>query len=262
MAAGIFLREALEAVLILITLLSVVRTMGNPRAIYYIHGGWISAFTVGIVCWFFSGWVVGISGLRRELLEGSISLFAVAVLLYFGFWLHRKTEIGRWRVFINELVKSALDNKKLFGLATVAFMGVFREAFETVLFLRAVSIESPGQELALGLGVISSFSVVLLFATIALKYSAKLPLKKLFDLSSFMMVFLAFILIGKSVHAFQEAGVITVSRVGISLRVDWLGLFPTLENLVPQILLVLMGSLIWLKPKLESLAKQTTGLKS
>ena len=261
-AAGIFLREALEAVLILITLLSVVRTMGNPRAIYYIHGGWISAFTVGIVCWFFSGWVVGISGLRRELLEGSISLFAVAVLLYFGFWLHRKTEIGRWRVFINELVKSALDNKKLFGLATVAFMGVFREAFETVLFLRAVSIESPGQELALGLGVIASFSVVLLFATIALKYSAKLPLKKLFNLSSFMMVFLAFILIGKSVHAFQEAGVITISRVGLTFRVDWLGLFPTFENLVPQILLVLMGSLIWLKPKLESLAKQTTGLKS
>lgn len=261
-AAGIFLREALEAALILITLLSVVRTMAHPRAVYFIHGGWISAFTVGIICWVFSGWVVGISGLRRELLEGSISLFAVAILLYFGFWLHRKTEVGKWRVFINQLVKSALDNKKLFGLASVAFMGVFREAFETVLFLRAVSIESPGQEVALGLGVIASFSVVLLVATIALKYSARLPLRQLFSLSSFMMVFLAFILIGKSVHAFQEAGVITISRVGISFRVDWLGLFPTLENLVPQILLILIGTLIWLKPKLESLAKQTTTLRS
>ncbi|MSP19707.1 MAG: c-type cytochrome [Bdellovibrionales bacterium] len=261
-AAGIFLREALEAALILITLLSVVRTMAHPRAVYFIHGGWISAFTVGIICWVFSGWVVGISGLRRELLEGSISLFAVAILLYFGFWLHRKTEVGKWRVFINQLVKSALDNKKLFGLASVAFMGVFREAFETVLFLRAVSIESPGQEVALGLGVIASFSVVLLVATIALKYSARLPLRQLFSLSSFMMVFLAFILIGKSVHAFQEAGVITISRVGISFRIDWLGLFPTLENLVPQILLILIGTLIWLKPKLESLAKQTTTLRS
>jgi high-affinity iron transporter len=261
-AAGIFLREALEAALLLITLLGVVKTLGNPKARYFIHGGWISAFLVGVISWFFSGWVVKISGLRRELLEGSISLLAVGVLLYFGFWLHRKTEIGKWRSFINDLVKNALDNKKLAGLAVVAFMGVFREAFETVLFLRALLIECPGQDWALGFGVLIAFIFVLVASALAVKYSARLPLKQLFSFSSAMMVFLAFVLIGKSVHAFQEAGLISSTPISGMLRIDLLGLFPTAENLIPQTALILVTAFIWMKPKIEGLFKETTPVKS
>jgi len=261
-AAGIFLREALEAALLLITLLGVVKTLGNPRARYFIHGGWISAFCVGLVSWFFSGWVVKISGLRRELLEGSISLLAVGVLLYFGFWLHRKTEIGKWKSFINDLVKNALDNKKLVGLAVVAFMGVFREAFETVLFLRALLIECPGQDWALGFGVLIAFIFVLVASALAVKYSARLPLKQLFSFSSAMMVFLAFVLIGKSVHAFQEAGLVSSTPIEGMLRIDLLGLFPTAENLIPQAALILVTVFLWMKPKIEGLLKARTPVKS
>lgn len=261
-AGGIFLREALEAALLLITLLGVVKTLGNPKARYFIHGGWISAFLVGLISWFFSGWVVKLSGLRRELLEGSISLMAVAVLLYFGFWLHRKTEIGKWRSFINDLVKNALDNKKLLGLAVVAFMGVFREAFETVLFLRALLIECPGQDWALAFGVLIAFTFVLLASALAVKYSARLPLKQLFSFSSAMMVFLAFVLIGKSVHAFQEAGLISSTPIPGMFRIDLLGLFPTAENLIPQVALILVTAFIWMKPKIEVLFKETTQVKS
>jgi len=248
-AVGIFMREALEAALLLITLLGIVRNLKNRKAIYFIHAGWLSAFGVGLICWFFSGWIVGVSGMRREILEGSISLFAVIVLLYFGYWLHRKTEIGKWRSFINEMVQTALDNKRLMGLAVVSFMGVFREAFETVLFLRALLIESPGQEVALGLGVVSSLAVVIFVSSIMINYSARLPLKQLFTLSSVIMLFLAFILIGKSVHAFQEAGILSQTMIGINMRVDALGLFPTLENLVPQLLLVLISLIICGKPR-------------
>ncbi len=262
-AGSIFLREALEAALLLITLLGVVRAFGNPKAIYFIHGGWISAFGVGLVCWFFSGWVMGISGLRREVLEGSISLLAVIVLLYLGYWLHRKTEISKWRIFINELVKTALDSKKLIGLAVVSFMGVFREAFETVLFLRALLIESPGQETALGLGVLSALVAVLIASSIAIKYSAKLPLKQLFTLSSMMMLFLAFILIGKSIHAFQEAGMISETLIGTTFRIERLGLFSTMENLIPQLTLILVSVFIWGKqPKTQSVENPMTTLEA
>lgn len=250
-ASGIFLREALEAALLLITLLGVVRSIGNSKAALYIHGGWVAAFVVGLSSWFFFGWIVKLSGLGRELLEGSISMVAVVVLLYFGFWLHRKTEIGKWRAFINQLVKSALDNRKLFGLSVVAFMGVFREAFETVLFLRALLIESPGQGLAIIFGVASSFLVVLIASAGALKYSAKLPLKQLFSLSSAMMLFLSFILIGKSIHAFQEAGVFSANLVPGFGRVDWLGIFPTWETLIPQLILVVVSLTEWLRPRLK-----------
>lgn len=250
-ASGIFLREALEAALLLITLLGVVRSIGNSKAALYIHGGWVAAFLVGLSSWFFFGWIVKLSGLGRELLEGSISMVAVVVLLYFGFWLHRKTEIGKWRAFINQLVKSALDNRKLFGLSVVAFMGVFREAFETVLFLRALLIESPGQGLAIILGVASSFLVVLIASAGAVKYSAKLPLKQLFSLSSAMMLFLSFILIGKSIHAFQEVGVFSANLAPGFGRVDWLGVFPTWETLIPQLILVVVSLTEWLRPRLK-----------
>ncbi|MFM8313891.1 MAG: FTR1 family protein, partial [Deltaproteobacteria bacterium] len=250
-SAGIFLREALEAALLLITLLGVVKTLGSRTAIYWIHAGWISASLVGLMSWFFSGWVMRLSGLRRELLEGSLSFFAVGILLYFGFWLHQKTEIGKWRSFINELVKNALDNKKMFGLALVAFMGVFREAFETVLFLRALLIESPGQETALGLGVLSAFLFVLVASSFAVKYNAKLPLKQLFSVSSIIMLFLAFVLVGKSVHAFQEAGVFSATPVINFIRIDLLGVFPTWESLLSQLVLLLVSLCFWLKPKVK-----------
>jgi high-affinity iron transporter len=255
-AGGIFLREALEAALLIITLVGVVRTIGNAKALFYIHAGWILAFLVGLISWFFSGWVMGISGLRRELLEGTISLLAVVVLLYFGFWLHRKTEIGKWRAFINDLVKSALDNKKMLGLAIVSFMGVFREAFETVLFLRALLIESPGQEFALGLGVLSAFALVLVASNMAVRYSAKLPLKQLFSFSSMVMLFLAFVLIGKSVHAFQEAGIFSSTTIAGMPRIDGLGFFPTCENVIPQLLLLLLAFSLWVKPKFKEIFRQ------
>src|SRR5262249_30194736 len=115
-AAGIFLREAFEAALILITLLGIIRSIGSKKAALFVHLGWILAVLCGIAAWFFSGWLMLVSGARRELLEGGISLLAVFVLLYFGFWLHRKAEIGKWNAFIKDLVKSATENGKLIGL--------------------------------------------------------------------------------------------------------------------------------------------------
>ena len=256
MAGGIFIREALESALLIITLLGIVRNLGNVRAIYFIHAGWLSAFGVGLLCWVFSGWVVGVSGLRREVLEGSISLLGVVVLLYFGYWLHRKTEIGKWRNFINEMVKSALDNKKLLGLAVVSFMGVFREAFETVLFLRALLIESPGQDMALGLGVATALLAVVVASSVIMKYSARLPLKQLFTVSSLMMLFLAFILTGKSVHAFQEAGFISQTIIAGNFRIEWLGIYPSLESLVPQSILLAVAFALWLQTKFQSVGKK------
>lgn len=245
-AAGIFLREAFEAVLILVTLLGVVKAIGADRAALFIHGGWILAVLTGVVAWFLSGWVVMMSGAHRELLEGTISAFAVLVLLFFGFWLHRRTEIGRWRGFIDDLVKQAVEGKRLIALGTVAFMAVFREAFETVLFLRALLLEAgPQMEWAAGAGVAVSLVFVLISAWLLLKYSLKLPIRQLFSLSSIVMVFLALVLTGKAVHSLQEAGVLTITIVPLPLRLDVIGLYPTYESLVPQLIVVVGSVLMW-----------------
>lgn len=240
-AAGIFMREAFEAALILITLLGVIRSVGSTQAALYVHAGWISALLVGLSAWFFSGWLVQISGAQREMLEGVISLFAVIVLLYFGFWLHRKTEIGKWQAFIKEMVTAAVDKKNLFALGVVAFMGVFREAFETVLFLRALLIETgTRQSWALGAGVLSSFVLVLVLSTLIVRYSARIPVRRLFNISAGVMAVLAVVLIGKSIHSFQETGLVGVTPFPIPFHSDLFGIYPTLETFLPQIILAIL----------------------
>lgn len=249
-AFAILLREGFEAVLIILALLGVIRATGSREAALWVHGGWMSALGLGFVCWFFSGWLMQISGGSREMLEGSISLFAVAVLLYVGFWLHRQTEIGRWKNFLEVKVKNLLHGKNLFGLATISFLAVFREAFETVLFLQAIWLDAgPNARTMMVIGIFSSLALVICLSWIALNYSKRLPIKQLFNFSSVMMLGLATILAGKGFHSLQEAGFISVTTAPLHLRYDLFGVYPTLETAVAQTITFVLVLAAWLYGK-------------
>ncbi len=242
----IILREGFEAVLIILALLGVVRAAGSKKAALYVHGGWLTATVIGIVAWFLSGWLMASSGASREYLEGITSVLAVLVLLYVGFWLHRQTEIGRWKAFLEVKVKHFLSGGNLLGLGFIAFMATFREALETVLFLRSIWLDL-GQEakVALFAGVVSSFVLVILLSWIALNYSRRLPLRTLFNASSAMMLVLATILAGKGVHALQEAGVFDVGAVPLKMRFELFGFYPTSQTLLAQVVTALLVGMLW-----------------
>ena len=187
-----------------------------------------------------------ISGVGRELLEGYTSLFAVFVLLYVGFWLHRQTEIKRWKHFLEVKVQGFLDGKKLWGLAAISFVAVFREAIETILFLRAIWLDStPTAQHALTAGVLSSLALVIFLSWLALNLSARLPLRQLFSLSSLIMLALATILTGKGIHSFQETGILGATMSPFNFHIDLLGIYPTLESVVGQIAVFMLVLVIW-----------------
>ncbi len=245
-ALAIIIREGFETVLVVIALLGVIRAAGSKRAALWVHGGWITALGLGVIAWFFSGWLMGMSGAQRETLEGAISVFAVLVLLVVGFWLHSQTEIGRWKLFIHGRVQKALDGKNLLGLASIFFVAVFREAFETVLFLRAIWFDAgESSKYAMVSGIVSAVALVILFASAMLKFSAKLPVRKLFEASAVMMAALAVILSGKGIHAFQETDVISVSTPPIAPRFDLLGLYPTWETILTQVAVLGTVVILW-----------------
>jgi high-affinity iron transporter len=259
LTVGILLREGFEAVLILIAFLAVIRASGSKKAARWVHFGWIAAIALGFVAWFSSGWLMAISGAQREMLEGVTSLVAVAALLYVGFWLHSKTEIGRWTAFIHGSVKTALEGGSLWGLAGISFMAVFREAFETVLFLRAITLEGgSGSTGAMALGVILSLVALLAISWAILRYSAKLPIRKIFSVSSLLMAVLAVILTGKGLHALQETGALPVTSIG-RLRWDLFGIYPTLETAVPQVAIALFIWGLWHLGRRTSAAPATKG---
>jgi high-affinity iron transporter len=249
-AFSIFLREGFEAVLIIIVLLSILKAMNQTEAMKWVHAGWLAAVTLGAITWFASGLLLAMSGLSRELLEGGISLLAVLVLLYVGFWLHRYSEAKKWREFLESKLKTGLHSGSYLVLAVVAFLAVFREAFEVVLFLRAIwmDLDGPGQNIA-SLGVFSSLAVLLAFSYFAIHESKRLPLGKLFEVCSWTMLVLAFILAGKGVHSLQEAGWISVLDVPIRWRADLIGFFPTAQTIGAQVAVALLFGFLLLKDK-------------
>lgn len=253
MAFSIILREGFEAILILVTILGVVRMLGAKQAIPWVHGGWVSALLCGVLAWIFSGYLLKMSGADRETMEGLTSLLAMSVLLYVGFWLHGKSEIGKWTSYIKKQMDNALQGSKLFGIAMVSFLAVFREVFETVLFLRALWLEGIAAEksfLIAGVGV--SFALIFVLAYLLLKWSVKLPIGKLFAISSFVMVLLALILTGKGVRALQMAGHVSIHPLSMPLNLPFFGLYPSLETTLSQIVVFVLVMLVWTYQKRQA----------
>ena len=234
-AAVILLREGLEAILILAAIAGVLIKTGRRDAMIYLHAGWVSALLLGGVTWAVSTYFITIGGSNREITEGLTALLATAVLLYVGFWLHGKTNAVRWREFVDSKIKGALQGKALWALTAVAFLAVYREIFETVLFYQALWMQvAPADHFALWGGIGAGMGALLLLGWLLLKFSVRLPLKLFFNINSFILFVLAVAFAGNGVRALQEAGVIGVSSLKLP-EVELLGLYPTLETTLLQL---------------------------
>jgi high-affinity iron transporter len=256
LAFGIFLREGFEAALIIVALLGVLKGAGALRAARWVHSGWITALALGLAAWFLSGWLMILSGAGREMLEAVTGSATILVLLYLGFWLHSRTELHRWKHFLETKVQAALDGRNLTELFAIAFLAAFREAFETVLFLRAVWLGGgAGSKAAMLAGVLAAFGLILLSCWMLLRFSARLPLRRIFNTSSILMVVLAVLLAGEAVHSFQEVDVLPIHLFPLNLHCEWLGVFPTWETLAGQAAVLLVSLGLWIygkKPPLRT----------
>ena len=245
MAISILLREGLEAFLVIMVILSILKASDFKGAVIWVHAGWILAIIAGCIIWMISGKLIGNQVEHMELMEGLISLFAVCMLLYVGFWLHGKSEIGKWKEYVSNKMKGAIKNESMIGLGGLSFFVVFREVFESVLFLSALNIEAAGKQgNAIVLGVVIAFVIVIVLAAALLKYSAQLPVAKLFKISSVVMSILAVILAGKGVHSLQETGWAPIHSFPV-FRLELIGLFPTLETCAAQGLILLVLIFVW-----------------
>lgn len=246
LSSSIILREGLEAFLVIITILGIIRALKLPHAAKWVHGGWMAAIGIGFLLWLAAGKLFSFSGAQRELMEGFVAIFAVGVLLYVGFWMHSKSEAGKWQAYIKGKIQNLARKENMLGLAFLSFLVVFREAFESVLFLSALSLEvGESQQMAFGGGVAFAFILLFIISVLLLKYSKKLPITKLFKYSAIVISFLAVVLIGKGVHAIQEAGAISISIIPVNFSVDAIGLYPTWESVLAQLFVIALIVVLW-----------------
>ncbi|HEX8262434.1 MAG TPA: FTR1 family protein, partial [Allosphingosinicella sp.] len=232
-AFTILLREGLEALLIVVAMLAFLRKADRAEMVRPVHWGWIAALIAGVATWWAATHLVSISGASRELTEGFGSILAAVILLFVGIWMHGKAQADEWQRYIREKVGQALSRKSAWFLFLLAFIAVYREVFETILFFAALSAE--GRLAPLLGGAAAAAALLGLIAVLMLRYSRKLPIAKFFTYSSALIAMLAVVLAGKGVAALQEAGMIGVTPLGSAPRVEILGLYPTVEGLLAQL---------------------------
>jgi high-affinity iron transporter len=236
----IIAREGLEAILVLAAIAAYLIRSGRRDGLKHLHAGWVAALLLGIATWIASSTLIEISGAQREVTEGLTALLSAAVLLYAGYWLHSRSNASRWQSFIGEQVSDALSRRTLFGIALVSFLAVYREVFETVLFMQTLWIQSEAvSRSGLVAGVAAAAIVLAFLAWVISRYSARLPLKLFFSLSSLFLAALAVIFAGKGVAALQAAGEFPTNPLSIS-GIPSLGIYPSIQGVTLQALLVVV----------------------
>ncbi|WGM45647.1 hypothetical protein KOAAANKH_00511 [Brevundimonas sp. NIBR10] len=232
-AFTILLREGLEALLIVVAMIAFLRKAERPEVLRYVHGGWVAALVAGGATWAAATFFISISGASRELTEGFGSLLAAVVLVSVGIWMHGKSHADAWQTYIRDKLSKALSKRSAWFLFLLAFVVVYREVFETILFYAA--IWSQGGHVGMLTGALTAVVILAVVAWALLAYSKRLPIGRFFSLSSILMAVLSVVLVGKGVAALQEAGWIDIHPVSWVPRIEILGLYPTLEGLAVQL---------------------------
>jgi len=236
-AAMILLREGMEAMLLVVAMVAFLRKAGREDVMPYIHVGWAGALAAGVLTWVAATRLISIGGASRELTEGIGSALAAIVLVTVGLWMHHKSFAGRWQQYIHEKLSKALTRRSAWALATLAFVVVYREVFETILFYAALWREAGGRPVMIGL--LAGGTLLAVTGWLMLRASQKLPIGTFFTWSSVLIAVLALVLAGKGIAGLQEAGVLSVTPID-GPRIVWLGFFPTLEGVVAQALVLLV----------------------
>jgi high-affinity iron transporter len=236
-AFTILLREGLEALLIVVAMLAFLNKAERPELTRPVHIGWTSALAAGALTWVAATSLISISGASRELTEGFGSLLAAAVLLFVGIWMHGKAQAGQWQRYIREKLHNAIARDSSWFLFSLAFIAVYREVFETILFFTAMAAE--GSVASLVAGGLAGIVTLAVIAVAMLRFSKRLPIGKFFTYSSALVAILAVVLAGKGVAALQEAGLIAIHPLSELPRISILGIFPTLQGIAVQVATVI-----------------------
>ena len=223
-SAIIVFREGLEAVLILAALMASM--VGAQRRFRRpLMGGVLLALVASVVTWVIAQTVLGSLAGWGEKLEAVVSLVAIGVLLLILNWFYHRVY---WQENLQDLhrkKKRALTgasvgifSAQVLGLVALGFSSVYREGFETVLFLQALTLEAGALTVLQGVLVGFAGVVGVFFLVIALE--RRLPHKKMLIATGVLITWVLVILVGQTVQTMQKVGWVSVSPIeGLELPV-------------------------------------------
>jgi high-affinity iron transporter len=207
--------------------------------------GAVAAIVASLVLAAVASAVGGLGG-HGEAIEGITCLVAVVVLFFTSYWLISRVEGRRWQAFIRDSVERAASEERRGGLVALAFVVVFREGFETVLFYQALAVEAAsvdgGPRAVAGGFAVGLVALAAIYAAIRW-FGLHLPVRQFFAVTGVLLYLLAIKFAGVGIRELQEAGWLTPAPVDwfseVSWLRDWLGIVPDLQVLAAQGVLVL-----------------------
>ena len=234
----IIVREGFEAILVIGAIVAFLVKTGHRerlRAVWYGAGAGVVASAATAVM---LKTLLAAVPASQDLIEGVSMLVAMVVLFWVSYWLISKVEAAHWQHFIREKVSAALASGGATALAFVAFLAVYREGAETALFYQALLGDAGRPAGAIALGIGAGALVLATVFTAFYRYGVKIPLRPFFTITSGLLYAMAFIFAGRGVAELQEVSVLPISAVRGVPRIEALGIYPTVESLGLQAVLV------------------------
>ena len=251
---GIILREGLEAILVVGAIIAYLVKSGNKDKLKAVYLG--CALAMGAS--FLSAWLLDRLKLantaNQEIIEGVTALIAVIVLFYVSNWMVSKAEADAWNKYIDDQIKISAETGSVFTLGFTAFLAVFREGAEVILFYQPLMNGDNMKYVWGGFGV---GCVVLVFVFLAIRFlSVKLPLRPFFLGTSILMFIMSVSFLGSGIKELIEGDVIEMTSpeflqaiIPFNDTLDVLGIYPVLETLIPQLILILLTVTIFVIQK-------------
>ena len=250
----IILREGLEALLIVAAIVAYMVKNNHHDKLPVIRQSVYVALAASVVTAFIFQLIFENSGQNRELLEGFTMIIAVFMLFSMSYWLLSKVEVQNWKRYLEGKLSTALTAGSLFGLWVTSFLAIYREGAETVLFYYALIGDAKSAvSLAYLLAGFVSGAILLAICYFIMRYSVvKLPLKPFFMFTGSFMYMMAFVFAGKSVLELIEGKLFEPTLVAGVPEISWLGVYPYVETLVPQAILILAAIFAFFVMKYQS----------
>jgi high-affinity iron transporter len=238
-AAAILLREGLEALLVIAALAAYLEKTGARERLGALYAGAGVAVLASLAA--AALFEIFNNGMHSDILEGVIILAAAALMLYVSGWLMLRQDPRAWQGFLKAQADVALAKRTGIAVALLAFLAVFREGAETVLFVHALAKTAGGWSGELIAGLLASALALLVLFFVINHVARRVPLRPLFVVTSAFLFFMAIKFIGEGIQEFQEQQIVSVTPVAHSGWLEWIGFNPTVEAIAAQLVVVVLA---------------------
>jgi high-affinity iron transporter len=157
--------------------------------------------------------------------------------VYWSEWIGR---FHRQRKRLEKVSKTGFISAQALGLLILGLTSIYREGFETVLFLQSLELSAGAATVLEGtaLGLLLTFAV----AAAIFIFQQKLPYKKMLVFTGVMIGVVLVVMVGQTARTMQGTGWLPITSLDIDLPYWlglWFGVFPTVETLLAQVVAAL-----------------------